>query len=80
MFDFIERILEGITNFIRQIIILIIIILTIVLLVLAQQRHAKNPYADHSRELKEKQLEAEREAETNAALEAIYDDYINSQK
>lgn len=74
MFEFISNILEGITNFIRQVIILIIIVLTIVLLFLAQQRHEKNPYADHSREIKEQQLDYERDAQYKEALQRLYDE------
>lgn len=73
MFTFIDNILDGITNFIAQVLWLIIIVLAVVLLFLAQNRHANNPYVDHTKEKIEKQIEAEKEAKFNAALQKFYE-------
>lgn len=72
MFTFIENILDGITNFIAQVMWLIIIVLAVVLLLLASNRHKNNPYADHTKERIEQQIEAEKEAQFNKALERLY--------
>lgn len=73
MFSFISNIFESITNFFAQFLLLIIIVLAVVLLFLAQNRHANNPYADHTKEKIEKQIEAEKEAKFNAALQKFYE-------
>ena len=73
MFTFIGNILDSITNFIVQFIVLIIIVLAVVLLFLAQNRHANNPYADHTKEKIEQQIEAEKEAKFNEALQKFYE-------
>lgn len=72
MFTFIDKILDGITNFIAQVLWLIIIVLAVALLLLASNRHRNNPYADHTKERIEQQIEAEKEAQFNKALERLY--------
>ena len=73
MFSFIGNILESITHFFTQVIVLIIIVLTVVLLLLASNRHDKNPYADHTKERIERQIEADKEAKFNEALQKFYE-------
>ena len=70
MFDFISNILESITHFFTQAILLIIIVLAVVLLFLATHRHNHNPYVDHSQEIQKQQIEAEREANTRRLCNA----------
>lgn len=72
MFTFISNIFESITHFISQVILLIMIVLAVVLLLLASNRHKNNPYADHTKERIEQQIEAEKEAQYNKALERLY--------
>jgi hypothetical protein len=72
MFTFISNLLESITHFLTQVILLVIIVLAVALLLLASNRHRNNPYADHTKERIEQQIEAEREAKYNAALERLY--------
>lgn len=72
MFTFIGNLLESITHFISQVILLIMIVLAVVLLLLASNRHKNNPYADHTKERIEQQIEAEKEAQYNKALERLY--------
>lgn len=74
MFDFICNILESITHFFTQAILLIIIVLAVVLLFLATHRHNHNPYVDHSQEIQKQQIEAEREAKYKEALQRLYDE------
>lgn len=73
MFAFIGKILTGITNFFAQFFLLIIIVLAVVLLFLAVHRERNNPYADRTKEKIEQQIEAEREAQYNKALEKFYE-------
>lgn len=72
MFTFIGNLLESITHFISQVILLIMIVLAVVLLLLASNRHKNNPYADHTKERIEQQIEDEKEAQYNKALERLY--------
>lgn len=72
MFSFIGNLLESITHFFTQVILLIMIVLAVVLLLLASNRHKNNPYADHTKERIEHQIEAEKEAQYNKALERLY--------
>jgi preprotein translocase subunit SecG len=74
MFDFISNILERITYFFTQVVLLIIIVLAIVLLALATNRHNKNPYVDHSQEIQKQKIEADREAQYKEALQRLYDE------
>ena len=74
MFDFISNILESITHFFTQAILLIIIVLAVVLLFLATHRHNHNPYVDHSQEIQKQQIEAEREAKYKEDLQRLYDE------
>ena len=74
MFDFISNILESITHFFTQAILLIIIVLAVVLLFLATHRHNDNPYDDHSQEIQKQQIEAEREAKYKEALQHLYEE------
>lgn len=71
MFTFIGNLLESITHFFTQVIVLIIIVLAVVLLFLASNRHDKNPYADHTKERIERQIEADKEAKFNEALKSL---------
>ena len=72
MFTFIGNILDSITHFFTQVILLVIIVLAVALLLLASNRHRHNPYADHTKERIEQQIEAEKEAQFNKALESLY--------
>lgn len=72
MFTFIGNLLESITHFFTQVILLIMIVLAVVLLLLASNRHKNNPYADHTKERIEQQIEDEKEAQYNKALERLY--------
>lgn len=72
MFTFISNLFESITHFITQVILLVIIVLAVVLLLLASNRHKNNPYADHTKERIEQQIEADKEAQFNKALERLY--------
>ena len=72
MFSFIGNLFESITHFISQVILLIIIVLAVALLLLASNRHKNNLYADHTKERIEQQIEAEKEALYNKALERLY--------
>ena len=72
MFSFIGNLFESITHFISQVILLIMIVLAVVLLLLASNRHKNNPYADHTKERIEQQIESEKEAQYNKALERLY--------
>jgi len=72
MFTFIDNILESITHFFTQVILAIMILLAVVLLLLASNRHKNNPYADHTKERIEQQIEADKEAQYNKALERLY--------
>jgi len=72
MFTFIDNILESITHFFTQVILAIMIVLAVVLLLLASNRHKNNPYADHTKEKIERQIEADKEAQYNKALERLY--------
>ena len=74
MFDFISNILERITNFFAQVVLLIIIVLAVVLLALATNRHNKNPYVDHSQEIQKQKIEADRETQYKEALQRLYDE------
>ena len=67
MFTFIGNLFESITHFISQVILLIMIVLAVVLLYIATN---KNP--DPARVQQREQIEAEREAKYNAALERLY--------
>ena len=67
MFTFISNLFEGITHFISQVILLIMIVLAVVLLYIATN---KNP--DPAKVQQREQIEAEREAKYNAALERLY--------
>ena len=67
MFTFIGNLFESITHFISQVILLIMIVLAVVLLYIATN---KNP--DPARVQQREQIEAEREAKFNAALERLY--------
>ena len=67
MFTFIGNLFESITHFISQVILLIMIVLAVVLLYIATN---KNP--DPARVQQKEQIEAEREAKYNAALERLY--------
>lgn len=67
MFTFIGNILESITHFISQVILAIMIVLAVVLLYIATN---KNP--DPAKVQQREQIEAEREAKYNAALERLY--------
>lgn len=73
MFTFIGNILEGITNFFAQFLLLIIILLAVVLLFLATYRKNHNPYIDHTKEQIERQIEADKEAKFNEALQNFYE-------
>ena len=72
MFSFIGNLFESITHFISQVILLIMIVLAVALLLLASNRHKNNPYADHTKERIEQQIETEKEALYNKALERLY--------
>lgn len=72
MFSFIGNLFESITHFLTQVILLVIIVLAVALLLLASNRHKHNPYADHTKERIEQQIEAEKEAQFNKALERLY--------
>ena len=72
MFSFISNFFESITRFLAEAIALIIIVLAVALLLLAANRHRNNPYADHTKERIEQQIEAEKEAQYNKALERLY--------
>jgi preprotein translocase subunit SecG len=74
MFDFISNILERITYFFTQVVLLIIIVLAVVLLALATNRHNKNPYVDHSKQKQREQIEAERDAQYKEALQRLYEE------
>lgn len=67
MFTFIGNLFESITHFISQVILAIMIVLAVVLLYIATN---KNP--DPARVQEREQIEAEREAKYNAALERLY--------
>ena len=73
MFTFIGNIIEGITNFFAQFLLVIIILLAVVLLFLATYRKNHNPYIDHTKEQIERQIEADKEAKFNEALQKFYD-------
>lgn len=73
MFNFIGNILENITKFFTELIALIIIVAVVALLLLAANRHRNNPYADHTKERIEQQIEDEKEAKYNEALKALYE-------
>lgn len=73
MFTFIGNILEGITNFFAQFLLVIIILLAVVLLFLATYRKNHNPYIDHTKEQIERQIEADKEAKFNEALQNFYE-------
>ena len=73
MFTFVGNILERITNFFAQFLLLIIILLAVVLLFLATYRKNHNPYIDHTKEQIERQIEADKEAKFNEALQKFYD-------
>lgn len=74
MFDFIGNILERITNFFAQFLVLIIILLAVVLLFLATYRKNHNPYIDHTKDQVEQQIDSEREAKYREALQRLYDE------
>ena len=74
MFDFIGSILERITNFFAQFLLLIIILLAVVLLFLATYRKNHNPYIDHTKDQVEQQIDSEREAKYREALQRLYDE------
>lgn len=67
MFTFIGNLFESITHFISQVILAIMIVLAVVLLYIATN---KNP--DPAKVQEREQIEAEREAKYNAALERLY--------
>ena len=67
MFTFIGNLFESITHFISQVILAIMIVLAVVLLYIATN---KNP--DPAKVQQRAQIEAEREAKYNAALERLY--------
>lgn len=73
MFTFIGNIFESITHFFTQVILLVIIVLAVALLLLASNRHKNNPYADHTKERIEQQIDSEREAKLNEALKSLYE-------
>ena len=73
MFTFIGNILEGITNFFAQFLLVIIILLAVVLLFLATYRKNHNPYIDHTKEQIERQIEADKDAKFNEALQNFYE-------
>lgn len=72
MFDFIGECLERITRFFAEAIAILIIVLGVLLLLLAANRHNNNPYADHTKERIERQIEDEKEAKYNETLELLY--------
>ena len=74
MFDFIGNILERITNFFAQFLLLIIILLAVVLLFLATYRKNHNPYIDHTKDQVEQQIDSEREGKYREALQRFYDE------
>lgn len=73
MFSFIGNILESITNFIAQFFVLVIIVLAVALLFLATYRKNHNPYIDHTKDQIERQIEVEKEAKFNEALQKFYE-------
>lgn len=73
MFTFIGNILDSITNFFAQFLLLIIILLAVVLLFLATYRKNHNPYIDHTKEQIEQQIDSERESKLNEALKNLYE-------
>ena len=76
MFNFIGDFFETITNFFSQLILIIIIVLVVVLLLLAAHRHRNKPYADHTKERIEQQIEAEKEAKYQEVLKRIYEENL----
>lgn len=76
MFNFIGDFFETITNFFRELIVIIIIVLAVALLLLAAHRHRNNPYADHTKERIEQQIEAEKEAKYQEVLKRIYEENL----
>lgn len=72
MFDLIGDFLERITRFFAEAIAILILVLGVLLLLLAANRHNHNPYADHTKEQIERQIEAEKDAKYNEALEILY--------
>lgn len=73
MFTFIGNILDSITNFFAQFLLVIIILLAVVLLFLATYRKNHNPYIDHTKEQIEQQIDSEREAKLNEAFKNLYE-------
>lgn len=73
MFNFIGDILENITNFFVKLLVITIIVGICVLLCLAGIRHSNNPYADHTKERIEQQIEAEKEAKYNELLKELHE-------
>lgn len=76
MFNFISNFFESITRFLAEAIALIIIVLVVALLLLAANRHRNNPYADHTKERIEQQIEADKEAKYNEALKQLYEENL----
>lgn len=77
MFSFISNIFESITRFLAEAIALIIIVGVVALLLLAANRHRNNPYADHTKERIERQIEADKEAKLNEALKQLYEENLS---
>lgn len=76
MFSFISNLFESITRFLAEAIALIIIVGVVALLLLAANRHRNNPYADHTKERIERQIEADKEAKLNDALKQLYEENL----
>lgn len=76
MFSFISNFFESITRFLAEAIALIIIVLVVALLLLAANRHRNNPYADHTKERIEQQIDAEKTAKYNEALKQLYEENL----
>lgn len=76
MFSFISNLFESITRFLADAIALIIIVGVVALLLLAANRHRNNPYADHTKERIERQIEADKEAKLNEALKQLYEENL----
>ncbi len=76
MFSFISNLFESITRFFVDAIVLIIIVGVVALLLLAANRHRNNPYADHTKERIERQIEADKEAKLNEALKQLYEENL----
>lgn len=76
MFSFISNFFESITRFLAEAIALIIIVLAVALLLLAANRHRNNPYADHTKERIEQQIDDEKTAKYHEALKQLYEENL----